>query len=69
MSGGSPVGNDDLETIKQRYAVVTTAPSINGWNVEVVGERLEGYEGEPVKPDLEHAYVYFMESRKIGRGL
>ena len=64
-----PVGNDDLETIKQRYAVVTTAPSINGWNVEVVGERLEGYEGEPVKPDLEHAYVYFMESRKIGRGL
>jgi len=38
-------------------------PAEEGWEVHVVADSLNGYDGEPVEPNLEHAYVYFMESR------
>ena len=33
----------------------------DGWKVTVVGDEVEGYEAEPITPNLEHAYVYFVE--------
>jgi ABC-2 type transport system ATP-binding protein len=50
-----------LEAIKERYPVISTIPAEHGWEVDVVADRLEGFEGAPVEPNLEHAYVYFME--------
>jgi ABC-2 type transport system ATP-binding protein len=61
------VAGDELETVKQRHTVVTTVPSVNGWDVEIVAEKLDGCQGEPIQPDLEHAYVCFMEKQKSGR--
>jgi ABC-type multidrug transport system ATPase subunit len=55
------VGHDELESVKQRHTIVTTIPSARGWDVEIVAERHEGFGGEEVQPNLEHAYVYFME--------
>jgi ABC-type multidrug transport system ATPase subunit len=57
------VSDAELEHIKENYAVITTIPSANGWEVEVVAEELRGYSGKSVEPTLEHAYVYFMEYR------
>jgi len=55
----------DLEALKERYAVVSTVPEAEGWTVELVAERRpEGFDGAPVEPGLEHAYVYFIENKK-----
>ncbi len=51
----------ELEAIKERYPVISTIPAEHGWEVDIVAERLEGFGGTPVEPNLEHAYVYFME--------
>jgi ABC-2 type transport system ATP-binding protein len=53
----------ELEEIKGRFSVISTIPSENGWEVDVVGDGLDGYPGKEIDPDLEHAYVYFMEHR------
>lgn len=53
--------DSELEQIKENYSVISTIPSENGWEVQVVAEKLDGYRGKPIEPNLEHAYVYFME--------
>jgi ABC-type multidrug transport system ATPase subunit len=57
------VSDDELEAIKLKYPVIVTIPSAGGWEVEIVAEELDSYAAEPVEPNLEHAYVYFMEYR------
>ena len=52
---------DPLETIKEKYPVIATIPSEDGWEVEVVADTLDGYQAESIDPNLEHAYMYFME--------
>ncbi len=52
-----------LEQIAENYAVISTVPAAGGWEVIVVADRLDGHEGEPVTPSLEHAYVYYLEHR------
>lgn len=51
----------ELESIKEKYPVVTTIPSEKGWEVQIVAHKLDTYPGELLDPNLEHAYVYFME--------
>ncbi len=51
----------ELDDIKEKFSVISTFPSDSGWEVNVVGDSLGGYPGEPIEPGLEHAYVYFME--------
>jgi ABC-type multidrug transport system ATPase subunit len=53
----------ELELIKERYAIISTMPSEAGWEVEVVASRMESFNARPVEPNLEHAYVYFMEQQ------
>lgn len=53
--------DSELEGIKEKYPVISTVPSEDGWAVDVVADRLDNYPGKPVDPNLEHAYVYFME--------
>ncbi len=53
--------DSELNIIKEKYPVISTIPSKEGWEIEVVAENLDGYPAEPIEPNLEHAYVYFME--------
>lgn len=55
------VMDSELETIKERYPVISTIPTEKGWEVEIVAERLDHFDGHPIEPNLEHAYVYFMD--------
>jgi hypothetical protein len=57
------VSNDDYKTISARYPVISTIPRGRNWEIQVVADALDGYEAEPFTPNLEHAYVYFMESK------
>ncbi len=52
----------ELNSIKEQYPVISTVPSDNGWEVQVVGSEMTQFDGEPIEPDLEHAYVYFLKS-------
>ncbi|QGY44546.1 ATP-binding cassette domain-containing protein [Maribellus comscasis] len=49
--------------INEKYPVISTIPVASGWEVQVVSEDINGYEGEQIAPNLEHAYVHFMENK------
>ncbi len=53
--------DSDLNTIKENYPVISSIPSDEGWEVEVVADSIEGYDAVEIEPNLEHAYMYFME--------
>ncbi|MFA8435791.1 MAG: ABC transporter ATP-binding protein [Marinifilaceae bacterium] len=51
----------EYDRIKDKYAVISTIPSEDGWEVQVVGNDIEVEHAIEIEPNLEHAYVYFME--------
>lgn len=51
----------EYEMLKEKYAVTSTIPTAEGWEIQMVGDRLDLPSATPVDPNLEHAYVYFME--------
>lgn len=53
--------DSELDTIKEKFPVISTVPSEAGWEVQVVADKLEDFPGKQIDPNLEHAYVYFME--------
>jgi ABC-type multidrug transport system ATPase subunit len=57
------VSNEEYQAISSRYPVISTIPRGKNWEIQVVADVLEGYNAEAFNPNLEHAYVYFMESK------
>jgi len=55
------VSFDEMERVKQQYPVITTIPGANGYEVELISPSANGFDGINIEPNLEHAYVYFME--------
>ncbi len=51
----------ELDELKQRFPVMSTVPSERGWEVRLVGGRMDGREVEPVDPNIEDAYICFMQ--------
>ncbi len=49
--------------INEKYPVISTIPIDGGWEVQVVSEEINGYQGKQIAPNLEHAYVHFMENK------
>ncbi|HNQ37014.1 MAG TPA: ABC transporter ATP-binding protein [Prolixibacteraceae bacterium] len=49
--------------INDKFPVITTIPSDYGWEMQVVADEINGYDGRLIEPNLEHAYVYFMEKK------
>jgi len=47
--------------INEKYPVISNVPTNEGWEVQVVADEINGYYGSTMEPNLEHAYVYFME--------
>lgn len=56
----------EYREISEKYPVISTIPDEDGWEVQVVADSINGYSGINLEPNLEHAYVYFMES-KLGQ--
>ena len=48
--------------IQEKYPIISSIPSEEGWEVQVVTKEINGYLGERIEPNLEHAYVNFMEN-------
>ncbi len=53
----------ELDTIKEKFTVISTIPSDEGYEVHVVSDHPDGFPGEEIEPNLEHSYVYFMENK------
>ncbi len=51
----------EYERIKNDFAVTSTIPTSEGWEVQVVGEKIDIKQAIEIEPNLEHAYVYFMD--------
>ncbi|MDR2145067.1 MAG: ABC transporter ATP-binding protein [Tannerella sp.] len=60
------IGGDVLPEIDRKYPVISTIPEGTGWEVQVIADEIADYDAEPYPPNLEHAYVYYME-KKLNR--
>lgn len=54
---------EEYETVKEKYNVISTIPTETGWEVQIVADDPPVYTGTEIIPNIEHAYVYFMEHR------
>ena len=52
----------EYREIQDKYPIISSIPSELGWEVQVVSKNVNGYDGEQIEPNLEHAYVNFMEN-------
>ena len=48
--------------INEKFPVISNVPNSDGWEIQVVADSINGYNGHNIDPNLEHAYVYFMEN-------
>ncbi|HLN21272.1 MAG TPA: ABC transporter ATP-binding protein [Bacteroidales bacterium] len=53
----------DYEIVKEKYNIISTIPSETGWEVQVVADEKPEFEGTAIIPNIEHAYVYYMEHK------
>lgn len=55
------VTDNELQQIKELFPIISTIPSQGGWEIQIVAENPAPYVGQPIIPNIEHAYVYFMD--------
>jgi ABC-type multidrug transport system ATPase subunit len=53
----------EYEQAKEKYNIISTIPIETGWEVQVVADDPPQYNHVPVEPNIEHAYVYYMEHK------
>jgi ABC-2 type transport system ATP-binding protein len=51
------------EKLKEDVPIISTIPSGGGWEIQFVGEKPEDLDAVRVEPNLEHAYVYYMDNK------
>ena len=54
---------EEYEKVKEQYNVISTIPVETGWEVQVVTDNVPEYDAVPIIPNIEHAYVYYMEHK------
>ncbi len=57
------VSQEEYEKLKEEFPIISTIPSGAGWEIQFVGEKPSGLEANAVDPNLEHAYVHYMENK------
>lgn len=55
------VTDKEYEEIKDKYPIISTIPTDGGLEIQVVAEQVDSYSGKAIEPNLEHAYVYYMD--------
>ncbi|MEN8201339.1 MAG: ABC transporter ATP-binding protein [Bacteroidota bacterium] len=51
------------EKLKDEVPIISTIPSGEGWEIQFVGDKPDFIDAVPVDPNLEHAYVYYMDNQ------
>jgi hypothetical protein len=55
------VNREDMDRIGSLFPITTTIPVDEGWEIEMVADNPSPFNGIQIEPNLEHAYVYFMD--------
>jgi ABC-2 type transport system ATP-binding protein len=55
------VPHEKFDEVNLNFNVISTIPSPEGWELEIVAENPNGFPAVAIEPNLEHAYVYYME--------
>ena len=53
----------EYENVKEHYDIISTIPVEAGWEVQVVSENIPEFESKEITPNIEDAYVYYMEHK------
>jgi len=53
----------DYERVKEHFNVISTIPVESGWEVQIVSDDVPEFPSTTIIPNIEHAYVYFMEHK------
>jgi ABC-type multidrug transport system ATPase subunit len=53
----------EYEKVKEQYNIISTIPVETGWEVHVVSDDAPLYNAIRIDPNIEHAYVYYMEHK------
>ena len=53
----------EYEKVKEQYNVISTIPVETGWEVQVVADDVPEYNAVQLIPNIEDAYVYYMEHK------
>lgn len=53
----------DYNIVKEKYNIISTIPVEEGWEVQIVSDDIPEFAPVIIEPDIEHAYVYFMEHK------
>jgi ABC-type multidrug transport system ATPase subunit len=56
------IDDEAFNTMKARYSVVSTIPAEGKWDVQLIAREQPHPDARLANPNLEHAYVYFMEN-------
>jgi ABC-type multidrug transport system ATPase subunit len=56
------VSAEEYENLKLAVPIISTIPSGTGWEVQFVGEKPPSLAADELEPDLEHAYVHYMDN-------
>jgi len=57
----------DYLELNRKYPVVSSVPVEGGWEIQVVADKLNGFRAKKIDPNLEHAYIHFMENKQETR--
>jgi ABC-type multidrug transport system ATPase subunit len=59
-------GYEDLDSWKERFPVISTVPSERGYELRIVAENPDTPEAIPAEPNLEDAYIHYMQKAASG---
>ena len=54
---------EEYDRIKDDFHVISSIPSDVGWDAQVVAKEVSGFDSQLIEPNMEHAYVYYMEHK------
>ncbi|MEA3461478.1 MAG: ABC transporter ATP-binding protein [Bacteroidota bacterium] len=57
------ISQEKYEELKSEVPIISTIPSGGGWEVQFVGEKPAEIQAVQVDPNLEHAYVHYMDNK------
>ncbi len=52
----------ELDKLKDKYPVISAIPGASGYELRLVADKIEGIAAEPLVPNIEDAYIYYMQS-------
>ena len=57
------VSPHEYDIVKEKYNIISTVPVETGWDVQIVSDNVPEFSATAVTPNIEDAYVYYMEHK------